>query len=390
MDWLDVVLIGAVVLAGIHGLRLGALMQVLTFGGFWLGLTLGTLLAAAVVSSVSGTSARTVVTLVAVLGLGILLGTAGRAVGAWSNALLRRIHLGPVDAVAGAAVAMVAVLLTAWVVAGFLSQTNYRGLDSAISGSAVLRAVDDTLPPVPSLYARIEAFLASRDLPPVFAGLEPLAAGRVPPASAAEARAIANRAEASTVKVLGEACGQELEGSAFVVAPGTVVTNAHVVAGESSTQVVVNGADYAATPILFDPNFDLAVLRTDALLGTPLVLDAGLASRGTKAAVLGYPENGPFDVQPAGVAANILAQGRNIYNEGLVVRDVYQIDATVRPGNSGGPLVAADGNVIGVVFSRSTVSPGVGYALASPGVLSRVDQVVGRTARVGTGACTAG
>ena len=93
---------------------------------------------------------------------------------------------------------------------------------------------------------------------------------------------------------------------------------------------------------------------------------------------------------PAGVAANLSAEGRDIYNTGLVVRDVYQVDATVQPGNSGGPLVGADGSVIGVVFSRSTTDPGVGYALASPGVLDRVKAVGPRSGATSTGACTQG
>lgn len=390
MDWLDIVLIVLVVLAGIHGLRLGALVQVLTFGGFWLGLTLGTVLAATVISSFSTETSKTVVTLVCVLGLALLLGTAGRAVGSAGNAAVRRLRLGPVDAAAGAAVAMAAVLATAWLIAGFLGQTSYTGLSSAIDNSAVLRGVNDVLPPVPSLYARVEAYLSSQNLPPVFAGLAPPTAGPVPRASSAEALSIAAAAAASTVKVLGQACGEELEGSAFVVAPGMVVTNAHVVAGESSTQVVVDGTSYPATPVLFDPDFDLAVLRTAAPLGKSLVLDPSLVPRGTQGAILGYPEDGPFDVQSAGVAANLTAEGRNIYNEGLVVRDVYEIDADVRPGNSGGPLVAAGGAVIGVVFSRSTVDAGVGYALASPGVLSRVNEAAGRRAAVSTGDCASG
>jgi S1-C subfamily serine protease len=95
-------------------------------------------------------------------------------------------------------------------------------------------------------------------------------------------------------------------------------------------------------------------------------------------------------VDPAGVTAEITAVGRDIYNNGLVTRDVYAVDADVRPGNSGGPLVAAGGQVIGVVFSRSTVYGTVGYALASPGVLARVQAADGRFASVGTGQCTAG
>jgi S1-C subfamily serine protease len=192
------------------------------------------------------------------------------------------------------------------------------------------------------------------------------------------------------VKVLGQACGYVQEGSAFVIAPGALLTNAHVVAGEPATSVVVDGQDYPATVVYFNPTYDLAVLRTTAPLAGSLTFDASTVPSGTQAAVVGYPEDGPLSVAPAAVAAQLTAQGRNIYNEGTVTRRVYQIDANVQPGNSGGPLVDASGQVIGVVFSRSTAYSGVGYALASPGVRARVLPAATRTAPVTTGACTTG
>ncbi len=153
-----------------------------------------------------------------------------------------------------------------------------------------------------------------------------------------------------------------------------MATNAHVVAGESATQVIVNGSSYGATVVLFDPKFDLAILRTAAPLGPVLTIDPDQVPRGTQAAILGYPEDGPLTVGAAGISAQITAVGRDIYNQGAVTRGVYALEATVRPGNSGGPVVIAGGEVVGVVFSRSTVYPNVGYALTSPGVLARVRQ----------------
>ncbi|MGH9082928.1 MAG: trypsin-like peptidase domain-containing protein, partial [Acidimicrobiales bacterium] len=234
-----------------------------------------------------------------------------------------------------------------------------------------------------------QSLLDSSGFPPVFSQLEPRLA-KAPPPTSGQAQRLAAPAMASTVKVLGQACGYLQEGSGFVAAPSTVVTNAHVVAGEPSTTVVVAGTSYVATVVLFTPTFDLAVLRTDAPLGPPLAIDPGTVAHGTAAAIVGYPENGSLAVGPAAVDGAITAQGRNIYNQGTVTRQVYQIDAKVQPGNSGGPLVAAGGKVIGVVFSRSTAYPDVGYALTSPGVLSRVDQAASRSAPAPTGSCTSG
>jgi S1-C subfamily serine protease len=390
VDVVDVVLIVLVVLAAVHGLRLGAVVQILTFGGFLLGLLLGGALAVLLVSSVRSETTRDVVTLLLVLGLAVLIGVAGRVIGSWGHLALRRVHLGTLDGVLGVGVAAVAVLLSAWVLASVLTQSSYSWVNSQIQRSDVLRAIDDVLPPAPGVFAEVRTLLADPSFPSVFAGVSPTAAPPVAVPSSAAAGTIAATAARSTVKVLGQACGFVQEGSGFVAAAGLVVTNAHVVAGESSTQIQVGDVNYPATPVLYDPEFDLAILRTSAPVGPPLHVDPDEARRGAEGAVLGYPENGPLSVKPAGVAAVLTAEGRDIYNQQNVVRKVYEIDADVQPGNSGGPLVGTGGQVVGVVFSRSTVSDNVGYALASPGVLARVQQAEQRTARVGTGACTEG
>jgi S1-C subfamily serine protease len=191
-------------------------------------------------------------------------------------------------------------------------------------------------------------------------------------------------------KVLGEACGDEVEGSAFSVGTGLLVTNAHVVAGETATNVELDGNLYGATVVFFDPTFDMAVLHSDGPVGPALTLDPSLVGRGIEGAVLGYPENGPLTVGTAGVAASINATSHNIYDQKTVTRQVYQIDADVQPGNSGGPLVATDGEVIGIVFSKSTTTTDVGYALGSPQVLKRLNAARHLTKAVGTGGCTEG
>jgi S1-C subfamily serine protease len=388
VNWVDLVLLVAVVVAAVHGLRLGALVQVLTFGGFWLGLTLGALLSIALVSSLRPGPVKSIVTLVVVLAGATLLGVAGRIVGGWSNVVLRRHHLGGVDAGAGVAVAVVAVLLSAWLLGSVLSQSRYTWLASAISGSDVLRTVDGVMPPVPSVFAHVQAFLNAEGVPPVFAQIPPQLVGPVAAPTPGEASSIAAHAEDSTVKVIGGACGVIQEGTAFEVKPGVVVTNAHVIAGETSPQVDVGGVLFAATPVFFDPELDLALLRTSAPMGKPLTIDPNYVGRGTQGAITGYPEDGPLTVVPAGVATELTATGRDIYNQGLVTRSVYELDGVVQPGNSGSPLIATNGLVIGVVFSRSTTNPDVGYALTSPAVLAKVIAAENETARVSTQSCS--
>jgi S1-C subfamily serine protease len=392
VDVVDIVLVVLLVAAAVHGLRLGALVQVFTFAGFVLGLTCGALLAIAFSSAVHSPPVRQVLALALVMGLAVICGIAGRVVGSWTQVAVRRHHLGKIDSALGVAVAVVAVLISSWLVANVVAgNSRYVWLDSAVQRSDILRSVDQVLPPAPSIFSRVQSFLESEGFPAVFA--DPLAqsnAARVPVPGRTDAQRIATTAAFSTVKVIGDACGYQQEGSGFVVGPGLVATNAHVVAGEPQTMVQMGAGTYRATVVLYDPSFDLALLRTKAPLGPVLTLSNQIVPRGTQGAVLGYPENGPLTVSPAGVTANVVADGRDIYGNGLVSRDFYSVDAQVLPGNSGGPLVDGTGRVVGMVFSRSTVYPGVGYALASPGVLTRVQQGEGRTHAVSTGGCVSG
>ncbi len=390
MNVIDIIVLVAVILAAIQGLRLGAVVQLFSFGGFLAGLCLGAVLASVTVRWVHTQSSRSVVALVTLLGVAAVCGTAGRIVGNLTFSWMHRGIIGMVDSALGLVVAVVASLLVAWLLANTFVNSSSLRLNASIDQSRIIRSLDAVLPAPPSLFSRVQAFLSSEGFPPVFAGLAPASAGPVNLPGSAQLQQAVARDGASTVKIVGEGCGQTQEGSGFVVAPGVVVTNAHVVAGIDRPMVQdVNG--YHTTVVeLFDPSYDLAVLRVAGLSERPLPLQPGTVARGVQAAVLGYPEGGPFTAVAAGVLAEFQAEGRDIYGQGLTVRDVYEIQALVRPGNSGGPLVEPNGDVIGVVFSRSTTNNDIGYALTSPGVLSRAHQAEAATRAVGTGPCVAG
>jgi S1-C subfamily serine protease len=389
VDWVDLVIIGLMLLAAVQGLRLGALVQILTFAGFWLGLLLGTVVWVRALTFIHPSNERVGITVAAVFLTAGALGVLGRVVGTYSNVTLRRHHLGHIDAGLGVGVAVVAVLLSSWLVASVISSPNSRftWLSSAVARSDILHSVDRILPQVPPVFTDLQNYLNEQGFPQVFSTLTPPSTGSVATPTDAATRALANPAINSTVKILGAACGDEQEGSGFVVGHGLVATNAHVVAGEASTQVMVGDTSYKATVVLYDPDFDLAILRTAAPLGPALTLDPDEVARGTQAAILGFPENGPLTVGGAGISAQVTALGRDIYNQGAVTRSVYALEANVRPGNSGGPVLITGGEVVGMVFSRSTVYPNVGYALASPGVLARVQQAESRQAPVSTQRC---
>jgi S1-C subfamily serine protease len=394
VDWVDLLIIGLMLLAAVHGLRLGALVQILTFGGFWLGFLLGAFLWVPLFHTSHDDLTRSVLIVGLIMTTACGLGYVGRVLGTYSNITLRRHHLGHVDAALGVGVAVVAVLLSVWLVAAVVSSPNSRftSLDAAVNRSDILHSIDNVLPQAPSVFGDLQTFLNDQGFPQVFSTLTPPSSPDVSTPTNAQTRSLADPAVFSTVKILGMACSNEQEGSGFVVGKGLVATNAHVVAGEGAgnTQILVGNNAYGATPVLFDPEFDLAVLRTSAPLGPALPISPNYVARGTQAAILGYPEDGGMSIGPAGVTEEITAIGKDIYNSSTVTRGVYALDAGVLPGNSGGPLLGPGGQVIGVVFSRSTVYPNVGYALTSPGVLSRVQQAATRHTAVGTGPCISG
>lgn len=387
-DWVDLVLVVLVLGAALHGVRLGAAIQVMSFGGFWIGLLVGAALAPLVAGMVHSVVAKAALSLVVAFGLAALVGGVGRHIGVRFWWILRRAKLAVADASLGAIIASAATLFAAWLIASILVAAPSSALASEVDNSAILHGLNRVLPGPPQVFSRIESLINTTSFPLPFSGLPPQLTPQVGMPATAQVQAAARAADASMVKIEGNACGGIQEGSGFVVEPHLVVTNAHVVAGMSRPIVEdQDGGQDRAVTVYFDSHFDLAVLRVPALQEPALSLDPGLVGRGTGGAVLGYPENHSLTVVPAGVTASFVAVGPDIYGQGSTKRQLYELQAVVEPGNSGGPLVSPNGTVLGVVFSRSTIDTSVGYALASPGVLTRVQQAEGDTAAVSTGAC---
>ncbi len=165
------------------------------------------------------------------------------------------------------------------------------------------------------------------------------------------------------------------------------MTNAHVVAGEASTRVQSSTNAMPARAVFFDPKTDLAVLFVPSLHAPALRLDRSEVPRGAQGAAIGHPGGGPLTAVAAGVRRPLNAVGRDIYGRSVIARRIYELQAVVRPGDSGGPFVLKDGQVAGVVFAASTTDPNVGYALITASILSMVRGAVGRTAAVSTGPC---
>jgi S1-C subfamily serine protease len=200
-------------------------------------------------------------------------------------------------------------------------------------------------------------------------------------------------ASRSVVRVIGTACGLAVEGSGWVAAPGLVVTNAHVVAGEQDTSVEVggNGPGLPAQAVAFDPNDDVAVLRVSEL-GLPSLSLQPNPPSGRAGAILGYPENGPFTVRPARIGRTQSVITQNAYGQGPVSRLLTPLRGLVQPGNSGGPMVDENGRVLTTVFA-ATVGGGTpgGYGVANETASSVLAAARARSnGSVSTGPCASG
>jgi S1-C subfamily serine protease len=386
MDWLIVAF--AAILA-ILGFRQGFIVGALSFCGFVLGAVLGTRLAPLVLPQGSASPYAPAFGLLGALLGGAILASGLEGLGFRLRRTLIIPGMGLIDGVLGAALGAALALGIVWIAAAVAGQTPGEGqLQADIQRSAILRKLNQVLPPSgPILNA-----LARLDPLPSISGPSPDVAA---PESAIARAPDVRRAAHSVVRVDGTACGLAIEGSGWVAQPDVVVTNAHVVAGETDTTVEVGGQppSLPAEPIAFEPQHDIAMLLVPEL-NLPSLSFASNTAAGISGAILGYPENGPFNVQPARIGRTQEVVTQNAYGQGPVSRLLAPLRGLVRPGNSGGPLVNDNGQVLTTVFA-ATVASRVhgGYGVANETVeqvLREAEAHEREHRQASTGPCTSG
>ncbi len=392
----DVILLLLLAAYAISGFRQGLVVGALSLGGF-LAFFFGALaVLPSLLSSMQTGVARSLLILAVAAVVAWLGQVLGALVGGRLRGLLRKVPgVRGLDAALGAVAAVLAVSLVAWFIGVAVRVTGPPVVARAVGGSTVLRVIDDLAPP--SLTSVADSFVGDvvgSYVPPVFAGLGPeriLSVG--PPDPSVLSPGVQALARRSTVKVTGDAasCGRGQEGSGAVVARQRVLTNAHVVAGVSQPSVQLAGSSrrYPATVVIFDPARDLAVLDVPSLRAPVLATGAQLV-RGDSAVVAGFPQNGPFLAVPARVRQVLTARGEDIYGHDAAERGVYSLNAQVRPGNSGGPLLDTHGHLVGLVFAKSLDSDTTGYALTLAEISSTVKAAAAHRSQVSSGACTDG
>ncbi|MFI7497349.1 MarP family serine protease [Streptomyces sp. NPDC049687] len=389
MDLLDILLVLVILAYAGSGYRRGLVAGCVSLAGFVGGAVVGVWALPWMMNLVTpGTTTATVTAVFTVL---VPAAVGHELAGRLALRLRRELDRGPLrvaDGVGGAAANAVAVLIVAWVAASVLGASSSPTVTSSIRDSKLLGAVQDAMPDTtPAWFSNATSALTQAGFPQVFNPFENESTARVakPSGDSVTVRA-SNAAKLSTVKIEGSSGDQGREGSGFVYAREHVMTNAHVVAGIDHPSVRVGGvgSSYDATVVLFDPDKDVAVLYVPRLRAPVLGFDDS-AKRGDEAVVAGYPQDGDLDLQAATVANRVKATGRNIYNDATVTREIYSIRSTVRPGNSGGPLLTTDGDVFGVVFARSTSDGETGYVLTAAEVAGDAERAATATAPVDTG-----
>jgi hypothetical protein len=387
VNGLDLFLLVLAVAAAVGGFRLGFVTRVTS----WIGMVVGILAGASVlpwmIDRLGDQLSRSDLVFVAA-GVVIGAGLAGQALGLYVGS---RLHLAipegnarRLDAGVGSVAGLLGVAFTVWLVAPAMADVPEWPARQA-RGSVVVRSVDRWFPEAPDTSRTVRRLLGDR-YPQVFQALRPAPSLGPPPAASGLSTATSRRVAASTVLVAGEACGQIQEGSGFVVGTDLVATNAHVVAGESATEVeTTDGNRHAGTVVAFDPDRDLAIVRVPGL-GRPalLIADADVGDRG---AVFGHPAGGPLRLAPFEVGERIVAAGADIYDQAGVRRRVLVLSSALRPGDSGSALVDAEGRVVGVAFAIAPDHPDVAYALSTAELRAVVAKVGART--VSAGGCIA-
>ena len=377
MTGIDWVILGAVVLLALFGWAQGFLAGVLALVGFAAGAWLGTRVAPLVLEGGRESQWAPAFALIGALVAGGVLAASFEGVGARLRARFSSPAFAAVDGVLGAVLTACVGLLIAWVL-GAVALRAGPDIRRDVQRSAILRQLNAVLPPTGPLLNTLRAL----DPFPRIDGPE----ARVPPPRAAIARdPQVAAARESVVKILGTACGVGVEGSGWVAAPGTVVTNAHVVAGQDDTRVLRRGLEPSLTAqaIHFDPRNDLAVLRVDGLEAPSLDIARDPES-GTSAAILGFPLNGPYDVRPGRLGATREVVSQDAYGRGPVRREIVALRGAVRSGNSGGPMVDGAGRVVTTIFAATTSGPRGGYGV--PNAVVR-DALATDGGAVDTGPC---
>lgn len=385
LDWCLVLIVVAYALSGYwQGFITGAFATI--------GLLLGGLIGIWLAPHLLGNANPSLWVSLAALFVVLVCASFGQAVLQYAGTRMRdKITWQPVralDAIGGAVLSVVAVLIVTWMLGVAVSGSRIPGIGPLVRDSQVLTRVNEVMPAeAQGLLRQFDRVVGSSFFPRY---LEPFAPERIVEVSPAPRSVLRDpevqKAELSVFKIRGNnRCGEGIEGSGFLYSPHRLMTNAHVVAGVTDPKVRVGTRDLDATVVYYNSDIDVAVLDVD--INGPVVHFDHSGAAKDPAVILGYPNDGPFDAEPARIRAEQRLRSPDIYGRGTVTRDVFSLRGLVRPGNSGGPLVSRGGDVLGVIFAASVSDKQTGYALTADQVADAAARGLQASGRVSSGNC---
>lgn len=358
MNSIDFLIALVVILVTARGMEIGLVRQASSLGGLIVGLFVSSFIASQI-------GAPPLIS-IAIIGIGVLGAIIGSEyLGVKAKKILHTSSINIVDRAFGAIAGAGIGLLLVWFGIGILPTIPSTTLRVSVRDSKIVNWLDETLPPTTSIIGWLEKSFEQTKIPEIVSELEPKVDtpdAEVPDIS--EFKDVLNNSRTSIVKIEGRSCNGIGVGSGFIVAPNYVVTNAHVVAGMRNPYIQDQNGRIKTSVVAFDSENDVAILKTDRLEGRSLNLAAnGRVAIGSEGVAVGYPGGRDFTAQPGVIVDRFTAVGRDIYGESPTKRDVYALKADIEPGNSGGPFIGKNGEVLGLIFARSTTNDKIGFAL---------------------------
>ena len=387
IPFVDFLIVFLAIGALLRGYQIGFLRQFVSTVAFIVGLFPGSWLSAYAMEHISGPS-KPLAGLAILLTVCFALMTVGELLAVRLKLAVQSHAVQRTDNAIGAAMSVVTLLLGLWLASALFALAPPSSVQTQLKSSHILGTLNGELPPASRVLKSLNTLIDPNQFPEVFAGREPSPDARHTLPNPDEFTAMLRSIEPSVLKVEGLGCGGIVDGSGFVFASELVATNAHVVAGVSSPKVRTGNDAFNTTVVAFDPDNDIAVLRVPGLNRPALTINRMNPATGSAAFALGYPGGGEYQVSPAVVLDRFEALGKDIYGKSRTTREVYSLQTTIVRGNSGGPVVASDGSVLGVVFATSTTYNNIGYALTMEQVQELLRGAQDKQAAVNTGKCS--
>ena len=389
MNIVDALVVFAVISTFLRGHQIGLVKQAGSTIGFVAGLFLSVSLGAKahLISNDATTKVMFSMLLLFILSFGLML--LGEHIGSrLKTHIAKRKIVNFIDNYIGSIIAVATLALGLWLMTALIALLPANSIQKTIRESTTFGFIDRTLPPASQALAGLNHFIDPNNAPLVFSGREPSpeALQNLPPLS--NYSAVLSVVERSVVRIQGLGCGGIVNGSGFVYENNRIVTNAHVVAGVKNPKVYDSDGTHDAKVVYFDPGNDIAVLYVENLSTKPLNLASAPMSKGQIGLVIGYPGGGAENAQVVASLDNVDALGRDIYNQSKIIRNVQILQANLIPGNSGGPVLDTQGNVVGVVFGTSTSYNNIGYALTLPQIRQNLNQATELSDPLSTGQCS--